>query len=67
MATQARFWVKLAKGRFCSPQSFQHRTRSSTRAWPRWRHSRTAASKFEGARVRDETRVPKALRGVEQD
>jgi len=28
----ARFWVKLANGRFCSPQSFQLRTRSSTRA-----------------------------------
>ena len=45
VATQARFWVKLAKGRFCNPQSFQHRTRSSTRAWPRWRHSRAEASK----------------------
>jgi len=42
-ATQARFWVKLAKGRLASPQS-QLRTWSSTRAWPRWRSSRTAAS-----------------------
>ena len=63
--TQARFWVKLPKGRFCRPQSFQLRIRSSTRACPRWRklESRDVAVEPDG--VRDEAGVAVALGEVE--
>ena len=43
-ATQAWLRQKPSKGRLASPQAFQQRTRSSTRAWPRWRSSRAAMS-----------------------
>ncbi len=43
-ATQASLAQKPSKGRLASPQAFQVRTRSSTRAWPRWRSSSAAMS-----------------------
>ncbi len=43
-AIQASLAQKPSKGRLASPHAFQQRTRSSTRAWPRWRNSKAAMS-----------------------